>query len=94
MNRTNLVQSCVLNFTLVLCALGVLLPLEAAIKPKVSKKGLMIHYSFDKVTISGTDIKDLSGNGNDGVIKGKQKQSKAKSQRECNSLALSRTTLR
>ena len=73
MKMKNLVRSCVLNFTLVLCALGVLLPLEVSIKPKVSKEGLMIHYSFDKATISGTDIKDLSGNSNDGVIKVKQK---------------------
>ena len=61
MNMKNLVQSCILNFTLDLCALGVLLLLEASIKPKVSEEGLKIHYSFDKATISGTDIKDLSG---------------------------------
>ena len=47
-------------------------------KAKVSREGLILHYSFDKNSIKGKDITDLSGNKNDGLIKGKQKTVKGK----------------
>jgi hypothetical protein len=36
---------------------------------KILKKGLVIYYSFDKDTVKKKEVKDLSGNGNDGVLK-------------------------
>ena len=36
----------------------------------VSEKDLIIYYSFNKDTIKGDDVVDVSGNGNDGLIKG------------------------
>ena len=44
----------VLMIILVFCVLS--------IDAQVNKKGLIIHYSFDKKTITGKEIKDLSGN--------------------------------
>ena len=60
----------VLMIILVFCVLS--------IHAQVNKKGLIIHYSFDKKTITGKEIKDLSGNKNHGVIKGSQKTVKGK----------------
>ena len=60
----------VLMIILVFCVLS--------IDAQVNKKGLIIHYSFDKKTITGKEIKDLSGNKNHGVIKGSQKTVKGK----------------
>ena len=36
----------------------------------VSTDELIIYYSFNQDTLSGADVADLSGNGNDGLIKG------------------------
>ena len=72
MKRQGLTHHLILNLFLVVFLVD--LPANA----KVSKKGLMIHYSFDKKTITGKDIKDLSGNKNHGLIKGKQKTVKGK----------------
>ena len=72
MKRQGLTYHLILNLFLVVFLVN--LPVNA----KVSKKGLMIHYSFDKKTITGKDIKDLSGNKNHGLIKGKQKTVKGK----------------
>ncbi|MDP6748399.1 MAG: LamG domain-containing protein [Candidatus Poribacteria bacterium] len=74
MNKQYLVRNCGLNLVLVILAIWFVSPLEA----QISKKGLMIHYSFEKSTIKGKDIKDLSGNKNDGLIKGKQKTVKGR----------------
>ena len=47
---------------------------------QVDPKGMIIHFSFDKDTIKGNDVKDLSGNKppNDGLIKGDVKPDKGK----------------
>ncbi|HIE27518.1 TPA: LamG domain-containing protein [Candidatus Poribacteria bacterium] len=41
------------------------------VESKILKKGLVIYYSFDKDTVKKGEVKDLSGNGNDGVLKTK-----------------------
>ena len=48
------------------------------IEAKVSPKELILHYSFDKDSIKRKDITDLSGNKNNGLIKGTQKTVKGK----------------
>ena len=41
----------------------------------VSEEGLIIYYSFNKDTLKGDDVLDVSGNGNDGFRKGKKLES-------------------
>ena len=36
----------------------------------VSMDELIIYYSFNQDTLNGDDVSDVSGNGNDGLIKG------------------------
>ena len=53
-------------------------PFMEDIEAKVSPKELILHYSFDRNSIKRKDIADLSGNKNNGLIKGNQKTVKGK----------------
>jgi len=57
---------------------GTFLPFMEDIEAKVSPKELILHYSFDRNSIKRKDITDLSGNKNNGLIKGNQKTVKGK----------------
>ena len=57
---------------------GTFLPFMEDIEAKVSPKELILHYSFDRNSINRKDITDLSGNKNNGLIKGNQKTVKGK----------------
>ena len=57
---------------------GTFLPFMEDIEAKVSPKELILHYSFDRNSIKRKDIADLSGNKNNGLIKGNQKTVKGK----------------
>jgi len=60
--------------------LGLILmgPVLASHAQAVSEEDLIIYYSFNKDTLKGDDVLDVSGNGNDGFLKGKVKSVKGK----------------
>ena len=67
--RRNFVSSLLLVSLMV--AFIAALAFHANVEAKILKKGLVIYYSYDKDTVKGGEVKDLSGNGNDGVLKTK-----------------------
>ena len=59
------------TFTFKLLMLGlILIGPVLVVNAQVGKDDLIIYYSFNKDTVSDADISDVSGNGNDGLIKG------------------------
>lgn len=48
--------------------MGNALPASAREQERAADDGLLLHYDFSKT--EGTSVKDSSGNGNDGVIRG------------------------
>lgn len=60
----------VLIFKLLMLGLILMGPVLVVNAQGVSEKDLIIYYSFNKDTIKGDDVIDVSGNGNDGLIKG------------------------
>ena len=75
MNKQCLVRNyCCFNLVLVILATWFVAPLEA----QISKKGWCSTTVSRKTLYQGKDIKDLSDNKNDGLIKGKQNTVKGK----------------
>ena len=58
-----------LTFSLVMSILILVGPVLMTDAQVVKEDDLIIYYSFNKDTLKGDDVIDVSGNGNDGLIK-------------------------
>ena len=67
-----------LTFSLMMSMLILMGPVLVTDAQVVKEDDLIIYYSFNKDTLKGDDVIDVSENGNDGLIKGKLKSVKGK----------------
>ena len=65
------------TFRLLMIGLILVVPV-LVVNAQVGEDDLMIYYSFNKDTLKGKDVVDVSGNKNDGLIKGKLESVKGK----------------
>jgi len=60
-------------FTLIACLLVASIAILAfdakVVEAQIIEDGLLIYYSYDADTVKGDIVKDLSGNGHDGLLK-------------------------
>ncbi len=59
-----------LMFRFLMLGLILMVPVLAAHTQGVNEKDLIIYYSFNEDTLKGEDVLDVSGNGNDGLLRG------------------------